>query len=177
VCRPGPGHPDRPHRTQRDHRTDRLAPLGLPTGTCAADRAYTGCSPENTVPADAGGDLKTAKFRQDIPCLSTAWIAAYKPIRSHNEGIHGRLKSDEIDIGNPKHRPAPGQVAQNLLVALLVTAGNLDILETWLYQRTGRRLTDTSFFGDTGDARPAPETRTVPPAQTGRPPPEPDCRH
>jgi hypothetical protein len=37
------------------------------------------------------------------------WIATYKPIRSHNEGIHGRLKSEETDIGNPKHRPAQVQ--------------------------------------------------------------------
>jgi hypothetical protein len=122
-----------------------------------------------TVPADASGDLKTAKFRQDIPYLSTAWIAAYKPIRSHNEGIHGRLKSDEIDTGSPKHRPAPGQVAQNLLVALLVTAGNLDILETWLYQRT-----DTDFTADTrvAPSNPNPNpNRTAPVVHAGLPPP------
>ncbi|MEU5102055.1 hypothetical protein AB0H07_07150 [Streptomyces sp. NPDC021354] len=125
-----------------------------------------------TVPANASGDLKTAKFRQDIPYLSTAWIAAYKPIRSHNEGIHGRLKSDEIDIGNPKHRPAPGQVAQNLLVALLVTAGNLDILETWLYQRTGTHLTDTDFTPDTHVTPSSPNpSRTAPLAHAGLPPP------
>ncbi|WP_280890217.1 hypothetical protein [Streptomyces sp. LBL] len=126
-----------------------------------------------TVPADASGDLKTAKFRQDSHYLSDDWIAAYKPIRSHNKGIHGRLKSDELDIGNPKHRPARGQVAQTLLVALMVTVGNLDILEAWLYQRTGTHLTDTDFehIDPQPPARCRPETG--PTAQTGRPPPPP----
>ena len=53
----------------------------------------------------------------------------------------------------------------------LVTAGNLDILETWLYQRTGTHLTDTDFE----HIDPQPPTRcqpeTSPTAQTGRPPP------
>ncbi len=136
-----------------------------------ADQLPTVCGKSAiTVPADASGDLKTAKFRQDIPYLSAAWIAAYKPIRSHNEGIHGRLKSDEIDIGNPKHRPASGQVAQNLLVALLVTAGNLDILETWLYQRTGTHLTHTNFASGT-DTQPNTPAESGPTVGTGLPPP------
>ncbi|WP_042176178.1 hypothetical protein [Streptomyces sp. NBRC 110035] len=135
-----------------------------------ADELPRVCSKSDiTVPADAAGDLKTAKFRQDSHYLSDDWIAAYKPIRSHNEGIHGRLKGDEIDIGNPKHRPAPGQVAQTLLVALMVTAGNLDILETWLYQRTGSQLTDSVF--DNTDPQPPTWPETEPPAQAGRPPP------
>ncbi|MBO8193347.1 hypothetical protein ITI46_16990 [Streptomyces oryzae] len=140
-----------------------------------ADQLPAVCSKSAiTVPADASGDLKTGKFRQDIPYLSTAWIAAYKPIRSHNEGIHGRLKSDEIDIGNPKHRPAPGQVAQSLLVALLVTAGNLDILETWLYQRTGAHLTDSDFHTDANTRSTPPGARPVeatPFPRAGLPPP------
>ena len=124
-----------------------------------------------TVTADASGDLKTAKFRQDSHYLSDDWIAVYKPIRSHNEGIHGRLKSSELDIGNPKHRPARGQVAQTILVALMVTSGNLDILETWLYQRTGTRLTDTSFdYTDTIPQQPA-QPEKAPLAGIGRPPP------
>ncbi|TPQ21986.1 hypothetical protein FGD71_011960 [Streptomyces sporangiiformans] len=121
-----------------------------------------------TVPADAAGDLKTAKFRQDSHYLTDDWIAVHKPIRSHNEGIHGRLKSDELDIGNPKHRQARGQVAQTLLVALMATAGNLDILETWLYQRTGTQLTDTDYT-DTIPHQPA-QTEKSPPVGIGRPP-------
>ncbi|MBO8193338.1 hypothetical protein ITI46_16945 [Streptomyces oryzae] len=83
-----------------------------------------------------------------------------------------RLKGAELDIGNPKHRPAPGQVAQTLPVAILVTAGSLGILETWLYQRTGTQLTDTGF--DHADPQPPASPETNPPARTGRPPPAPD---
>lgn len=94
----------------------------------------------------------SAKFRRDSHYLSDDWIAVHKPIRFHNEGIHGRLKSDELAIGNPKHRPAQGQVAQTLLVVLVVTAGHLDILETWLHRRTGTQLSDTDVEHD--DRRP-----------------------
>ncbi|MFI6286117.1 hypothetical protein ACIBCM_15380 [Streptomyces sp. NPDC051018] len=87
-------------------------------------------------------------------------------------GAKAGAVGDEIDIGNPKHRPAPGQVAQNILVALLVTAGNLDILETWLYQRTGTHLTDADFTADTCDAPSKPNaSRTAPPVHAGLPPP------
>ncbi|MET8983806.1 hypothetical protein ABZX85_50450 [Streptomyces sp. NPDC004539] len=127
-----------------------------------------------TIPADASGDLKTAKFRQDSHYLSDDWTATYKPIRSHNEGIHGRLKGSELDIGNPRHRQARGQVAQSLLVALMVTAGNLDILETWLYQRTGTQLTDTGLdYTDPTPQQPAPPDDTRP-TGIGRPPPPPE---
>lgn len=162
-----------------DHRKRVAHPAARPTVQLPEDEWLTRppaaelppvCSKSDiTVPADAAGDLKTAKFRQDSHYLSDDWIATYKPIRSHNEGIHGRLKSDEIDIGNPKHRPAPGQVAQTLLIAILVTAGNLDILELWLYQRTGTHLTDTDFTNT--DPRPPTRPETRPPAQAGRPPP------
>ncbi|MFC5959198.1 hypothetical protein ACFP51_33670 [Streptomyces pratens] len=157
-----------------DARRRAAHPAARPTVQLApADQLPPACGKSAiTVPADAAGDLKTAKFRQDIPYLSTAWIAAYKPIRSHNEGTHGRLKSDEIDIGNPKHRPAPGQVAQNLLIALLVTAGNLDILETWLYQRTGTHLADTDFAADTRVAPSNPNPGgPAPLVHAGLPPP------
>lgn len=50
-----------------------------------------------------------------------------------------------MDIGNPLHRRAPGQVAQTIVIAVMVAIGNLDILETWLYERTGSRLTDVDF--------------------------------
>ncbi|MGA5424701.1 hypothetical protein [Streptomyces lavendulocolor] len=39
-----------------------------------------------------------------------------------------------MDIGNPTHRRAPGQVAQTILIAIMVTIGDLDILEIWLYE-------------------------------------------
>ncbi|MEX2973079.1 hypothetical protein [Streptomyces sp. C184] len=163
-----------------DNRSRAAHPAARPTVQLPADEWLTLPPAEElpavcgksdiTVPANAYGDRLVAKFRQDDHYLTAAWTASYKPIRSHNEGIHGRLKSGEIDIGNPKHRPAPGQVAQTLLVAILVTAGNLDILETWLYQRTGTHLTATDYT-----AAPTPRgPHTVRTESTGRPPPLPD---
>lgn len=122
------------------------------------------------MPADAAGDLKTAKFRQDSRYLSLTWERTYKPIRSHNEGLNGRLKGAELNIGEPLHRRVPGQVAQTLLVAVMVTVGNLDILETWLYERTGSRLSDTDF--ESVPARPPfDRLRLQAPVGTGRHPP------
>ncbi|WP_432062703.1 hypothetical protein [Streptomyces sp. S1] len=75
-----------------------------------------------------------------------------------------------MDIGNPMHRRAPGQVAQTILIALMVTIGNLDILETWLYERTGSRLADADF-----ESIPAAPDRdlayTLAPLDMGRHPP------
>ncbi|MGW6459130.1 hypothetical protein ACWF94_24945 [Streptomyces sp. NPDC055078] len=123
-----------------------------------------------SIPTDAAGDLKIAKFRQDSHYLSPTWERIYKPIRSHNEGLNGRLKSADMDIGNPMHRRAPGQVAQTILIAIMVAVGNLDILETWLYERTGSRLSDADF-----DSIPAPPDRDRPyvptPLDKGRHPP------
>ncbi|WP_159042135.1 hypothetical protein [Streptomyces sp. TP-A0875] len=64
-----------------------------------------------------------------------------------------------MDIGNPMHRRAPGQVAQTILVAITVAIGNLDILETWLHERTGSRLSDADF-----DSIPAAQITTRRPA-------------
>ncbi|WP_139151336.1 hypothetical protein [Streptomyces sp. WMMB 322] len=121
-----------------------------------------------SVPADAAGDWRTAKYRQDSQYLSDTWKRTYQPIRSHNEGINGRLKSEELDIGNPKHRPAPGQVAQTLLTAIMITVGNLDILDTWLEVRTGSNLVDLDY-----ESIPAPvSTQTEAPETAIRPPPQ-----
>ncbi|MFI6286109.1 hypothetical protein ACIBCM_15340 [Streptomyces sp. NPDC051018] len=123
-----------------------------------------------SVPADAAGDLKNAKFRQDSHYLSPTWERIYKPIRSHNEGLNGRLKGADMDIGNPMHRRVPGQVAQTVLIAIMVTIGNLDILETWLYERTGNRLCDTDFASIA--AAPGCALSSVPaPIDMGRHPP------
>ncbi|WP_371598284.1 hypothetical protein [Streptomyces sp. NBC_00564] len=126
-----------------------------------------------TVPADAeAADWRLAKYRQDVHYLHTSWLNAYKPIRSHNEGANGRLKSGTLDIGNPKHRPAPGQVAQALLLAVMLTVANLRILETWLTERSGPdELTDTDF-DTTGPLPPLSTPATTPPAEgPGRHPP------
>ncbi|MEU0524511.1 hypothetical protein [Streptomyces niveus] len=130
------------------------------------------CAGSITVPADAeAADWRVAKYRQDVHYLHTSWINTYRPIRSHNEGANGRFKSGGLDIGNPKHRPVPGQVAQALLLAVMLTIANLTVLETWLIERDGPdELTDADF-DSTGPLPPhsaPPVTRNAP---TGRPPP------
>ncbi|MDR8409813.1 hypothetical protein MTP10_13835 [Nonomuraea sp. 3-1Str] len=64
------------------------------------------------------------KFRQDLPCLSPAWIGTYRSVRANTEGINGRLKGHDLDLGDPKNRLAHGRVAQTILVALLITVAN-----------------------------------------------------
>ncbi|MEU2517065.1 hypothetical protein [Streptomyces syringium] len=125
------------------------------------------------MPADANGDLHVTKYRQDVHYLSPAWLGSYKPIRSHNEGANGRFKSSELDIGNPKHRPAPGQVTQTLLVAVMLTIANLTVLETWLEESTGGFLTDADYAAIT-TAELVSANNMAPTAQcpvSGRPPP------
>ncbi|WP_234382850.1 hypothetical protein [Streptomyces dysideae] len=130
------------------------------------------CAGSITVPADAeAADWRVAKYRQDVHYLHTSWINTYRPIRSHNEGANGRFKSGKLDIGNPKHRPAPGQVAQALLLAVMLTVANLTVLETWLTERDSPdELTDADF-----DASGPLPPHTIPAvtrdAPTGRPPP------
>ncbi|MEU5190438.1 hypothetical protein AB0G83_25330 [Streptomyces klenkii] len=138
-------------RTRFSHPAAR-PPIQLP------EAEYLNPPPKDTLPkvcsasaitlrADAGinDDFRIAKYRQDEHYLSPAWDSSYKPIRSHNEGANGRFKSADLDIGNPKHRPATGQVAQTLLVALMLTVANLTTLETWLIQRTGDTLNNADF--------------------------------
>ncbi|WP_344953987.1 hypothetical protein, partial [Sphaerisporangium flaviroseum] len=78
------------------------------------------------------GDLgHLDKFRQDLPYLSPTWIGTYKPVRANTEGINGRLKGHDLDLGDPKNRLAHGRVAQTILVALLVTVANDHFLDQW----------------------------------------------
>ncbi|MFY1677312.1 hypothetical protein [Streptomyces sp. WMMC905] len=123
-----------------------------------------------SVPVDTAGDLKIAKFRQDSHYLSLTSPPIYKPIRSHNEDLNGRLKGAYMDVGTPMHRRAPGQVAQTILIAIMLAIGNLDILETWLYERTGFRLSDADF--DSIPAAPGRDWSSAPtPLDMGRHPP------
>lgn len=75
-----------------------------------------------------------------------------------------------MNIGNPMHRRAPGQVAQTILIAIMMTIGNLDIQETWLYERTGDRLSDADF--ESVPAAPGHDRACIPtPLDRGRHPP------
>ncbi|QDY77230.1 hypothetical protein [Streptomyces qinzhouensis] len=130
------------------------------------------CAGSITVPADAeAADWRLAKYRQDVHYLHTSWINTYRPIRSHNEGANGRFKSGTLDIGNPKHRPAPGHITQALLLAVMLTIANLTVLETWLTERDGPdELTDTDFDAS-GPLPPHTTPAVTRGAPTGRPPP------
>lgn len=134
------------------------------------------CKDSITVPADSDADWHLAKYRQDVHYLHTTWDNTYRPIRSHNEGANGRFKSDKLDIGNPKHRPAPGQVAQTLLLAVMLTVANLTVLETWLTERDGPdELTDADFEA-TGPLPPYTSPAITPPTTlSGRHPPPRNC--
>jgi hypothetical protein len=74
--------------------------------------------------------------------------------------------------GNPKHRPAPGQVTQTLLLAVMLTVANLTVLETWLTERAGPdELTDNDFKA-AGPLPPNTAPAIAPSADlTGRHPP------
>ncbi|MER7362903.1 hypothetical protein [Nonomuraea wenchangensis] len=47
------------------------------------------------------------------------------------EGLNGRLKGHDLDLGDPKNRLAHGRVAQTILVARLVTVANDHFLDVW----------------------------------------------
>ncbi|MEV1001766.1 hypothetical protein [Nonomuraea sp. NPDC050202] len=82
-----------------------------------------------TVRKDDLGHLD--KFRQDLAYLSPAWIGTYKPVRANTEGINGRLKGHDLDLGDPKNRLAHGRVAQTILAALLIAVANDHFLDQW----------------------------------------------
>ncbi|MEV4399211.1 hypothetical protein [Nonomuraea sp. NPDC049607] len=82
-----------------------------------------------TVRKDDLGHLD--KFRQDLAYLSPAWIGTYKSVRANTEGLNGRIKGHDLDLGDPKNRLAHGRVAQTILVALLVTVANDHFLDQW----------------------------------------------
>ncbi|MFJ4899783.1 hypothetical protein [Streptomyces sp. NPDC088727] len=112
------------------------------------------------------------RYRQDVPYLRPPWLNTYKPIRSHNEGANSRFKSGALDIGNRKHRPAPGQVTQALFLALMLTVANLRILETWLTERDGPDELTAADFDTTGPLPPlSTPAITLPRTSRGRHPP------
>ncbi|MEO3876542.1 hypothetical protein ABGB18_47965 [Nonomuraea sp. B12E4] len=110
------------------------------------------------------------KFRQDLPYLSPAWIATYKSVRANTEGINGRVKGHDLDLGEPKNRLAHGRVAQNLLTALLVTVANDHFLDQW---RHTRQPPDEPATPADTPQNPAEPFDGTPPAGQSRPPPTP----
>ncbi|MET7328454.1 hypothetical protein [Nonomuraea sp. NPDC005650] len=110
------------------------------------------------------------KFRQDLAYLSPAWIRTYKSVRANTEGINGRLKGHDLDLGDPKNRLAHGRVAQTILVALLVTVANDHFLDQW--RHTHQLQNEPITPADTPQTPVEPFDGT-PPAGQSRPPPAP----
>ncbi|WP_432034828.1 hypothetical protein [Streptomyces cucumeris] len=105
-----------------------------------------------------------------------AWITADRHLVDpadppRYEAANGRFKSGRLDIGDPKHRPAPGQVTQALLRAVMLTIANLTVLETWLTERDAPdELTDADFNAS-GPLPPHTAHDMTCGAPTGHPPP------
>ncbi|WP_051753399.1 hypothetical protein [Streptosporangium amethystogenes] len=110
------------------------------------------------------------KFRQDLAYLSPTWIGTYKSVRANTEGINGRLKGHDLDLGNPKNRLAHGRVAQTILVALLVTVANDHFLDQWRHTQQPPDGADTS--ADVLEIT-AEQADRMPPPNRSRPPPIP----
>lgn len=91
------------------------------------------------------GDLgHLDKFRQDLHYLSPPWRGTYSAARAMTEGLNGRLKGHDLDLGDPKNRLAHGRVAQTILVALLVTVANDHFLDQWRHIHQPPDEPDTS---------------------------------
>ncbi len=166
--------PSPPGRPGGGRRSDRRSPAGrpplgqtphpAPARDQRPDEQPKICRQQTiTLHPDDLGHLD--KFRQDLPYLTPVWAGTYRAVRANTEGINGRLKSFDLNLGEPKNRPAHGRVAQTLLIALIVTVANDDFLDAWRH---------------THQPDPAPEDTTTglddqnaaaPPAPTGEPPP------
>ncbi len=120
------------------------------------------------MPPEAG-----AKFDQPLLYGSEQWHAAYRTLRSTNEGMNGYLKDGAREaLGDPQRRRIRGVAAQSVFVALLLLAANLRKIDRFLVDLaaaaagTGRRrprrrrtqaleqwLPEDIRLGTTGDRR------------------------
>jgi len=117
------------------------------------------------------GDLgHLDKFRQDLPYLSPSWRGTYSAARAMTEGLNGRLKGHDLDLGDPKNRLAHGRVAQTLLIALLVTVANDHFLDQW--RHTHRRPDEPDTSADIFEI-PVERLDRSPLTGRSRPPPAP----
>ncbi|MEV5500559.1 hypothetical protein AB0M50_34685 [Nonomuraea fuscirosea] len=102
--------------------------------------------------------------------LSPVWIGTYKSVRANTEGINGRIKGHDLDLGDPKNRLAHGRVAQTILVALLVTVANDHFLDQWRHIHEPQ---DEPVTRADTPRTPAGSFEGTPPAGQSRPPPAP----
>ncbi|MFG6202260.1 winged helix-turn-helix transcriptional regulator [Nonomuraea sp. JJY05] len=101
--------------------------------------------------------------------MTPTWAGTYRAVRANTEGINGRLKGFDLDLGEAKNRPAHGRVAQTLLIALIVTVANDRFLDAWRHTHQANPApSDTTTKLDDQDA-------ADPPIPTGKPPPGPQA--
>ncbi|NJP98634.1 hypothetical protein HCN51_56030 [Nonomuraea sp. FMUSA5-5] len=91
-------------------------------------------------------------------------------VRASTEGINGRIKGHDLDLGDPKNRLAHGRVAQTILVALLVTVANDHFLDQW--RHVHQPQDEPVALADTPQTPVEPFDGT-PPGGQSRPPPAP----
>ena len=94
-----------------------------------ADHPPTICTQQSiTVPPEAG-----AKFAQPLLFGSDEWEAAYRTLRSTNEGMNGYLKDGAREaLADPQRRRIRGVAAQSVFVAALLWAANLRKIDGFL---------------------------------------------
>ncbi|WP_336216969.1 hypothetical protein [Nonomuraea sp. LPB2021202275-12-8] len=105
--------------------------------------------------------------------LSPAWIGTYKSVRANTEGLNGRVKGHDLDLGDPKNRLAHGRVAQTILLALLVTVANDHFIDQWRHTHQPPDEPDTSTDIPEIPEIPAEHSDRTPLAGRSRPPPAP----
>ncbi|MEU7458217.1 hypothetical protein [Streptosporangium roseum] len=125
---------------------------------------------QQTVTVSKGDLGHLDKSRQDLPYLSPAWIGTYKTVRANTEGINGRVKGHDLDLGDPKNRLAHGRVAQTILAALIVAVANGHFLDAWRHTQQPPDEPDTS--ADVLEI-PAEQVDRMPLPGRSRPPPIP----
>ncbi|MFC1415237.1 hypothetical protein [Streptacidiphilus cavernicola] len=72
------------------------------------------------------------KLRQRLPWGRAPWELAYRSLRSHIEGLNGRLKGVKSFLHSRERRQSRGRVAQALLAAVQVMVENIHTIESYL---------------------------------------------
>lgn len=86
------------------------------------------------------------------------------------EGINGRLKGHDLDLGDPKNRLTHGRVAQTILVALLVTVANDHFLDQWRHIHRPEAVNAAQPPAPTDEL--TDRHSNEPPIPNGKPPPQ-----
>ncbi|WP_395294673.1 hypothetical protein ACF9IK_14780 [Kitasatospora hibisci] len=75
------------------------------------------------------------KLRQDLRWGRETWQQVYRGLRSHVEGLNGRVKNVDTFLDKRELRQSRGRVAQTLLAAVQLMVENLRTIEVYLRER------------------------------------------